>query len=136
MFGAQTKIQKQVLLEQNLTHEIATTQKVIKSKTTTAERYLSITYLMGLDCRRYVKVLEDLYNDFILRVSNYPKTDINVYDLSNNYKMQSRNYAGILGKLPSNNSILFTNVASDREQALTSKGATKTNLSNALLLQL
>jgi hypothetical protein len=93
------------------------TTKKHKSSTKANGNFLAVAFLSLVDKGRYIKLLEELENNFTMGVEHYPDIATNAYNLVVNYKHQHRP-VGRLFNYPK--WVSFTNVENARGDADTS----------------
>jgi hypothetical protein len=77
------------------------------------QRYLAVALVLGSDCARYGKLIENLENDYLQGCNNYPLTVTGVYNLLSNWKQDPRNLTWSVGV--TNDGVSFTNLDGSKD---------------------
>ena len=102
--GAHSGIEKQVLEEHDINPARASDAEKQAAKTKAKERYLAVAFLLG-SCRNdYGLLIQDIENDSLTSrdkglTGKYPETVEEAYEYLNNYKVDSRHYQRLLGRV-------------------------------------
>ena len=91
------------------------------------ERYLAVAFLLSANCTQYVKLIEDLENNYLQGRNNYPTTVTSAYHLITNWKQDPRNVMRSLGQV-GNLGVSFTTTT---EGTNNNSGVTLTNASKS-----
>jgi Zinc knuckle len=79
------------------------------------ERYFAVAFLLGSDCVRFGKLIEDLENSHLHGQNNYPKTVQDAYTLLVNWKQDPRNMVCMSGM--GGDGVVFTNNAAELDDS-------------------
>jgi hypothetical protein len=89
----------------------ATPKELDEAKATTNERYLAVAMISAYDNSRYIKLSEELENDYTKGSNHYPKTVTEAYNLIVNYQ-QSKPSGRIYND---SEGVAFINIDSNRQ---------------------
>jgi hypothetical protein len=96
---------KETLPAMGLTTETATPDQLSVAKEVSREEYLACAFILGVDRKRYGKLVEDTKNAFIQKDDKYPKTLVKAY------KQDPKNLMQVLGS--TSDGVAFTNLGDD-----------------------
>ena len=80
------------------------------------EWYYGLAFLMGADCVRFGRYLEDLENDFTQGVDRYPKSRVDAHHVLANWK---QNPCNLVRQTGGNDGVQFTNMAITKPELTT-----------------
>ncbi len=80
---------EKALVSKDLTMQTASSKEIEISKSFARDAYLACAFLLGSDCNRDGKLIEDLENDFIQGQDRYPKTVTSAYNSLVHWKQNS-----------------------------------------------
>ena len=96
----------------------------VADKNQAKELYLAVAFLLGSDRSRYGKLIENLENEYLQGMNNYPKTVDAAFSLLINWKQDPRNLMRGLGA--TNDGVSFANIDVDDEGvALSTSGGSR-----------
>ena len=114
--GEDDSIITKVLEHHDIDPTTATATQKENTRIEAQEWYYGLAFLMGADCVRFGRYLEELENDFTQGVDRYPKSLVDAHHVLANWEQDQRSLVRLTG---GNDGVQFTNMAMSEQEITT-----------------